>query len=99
MPDSAWSSIAGVSVEVGERRGPNRRDVMIPAAIVCEDGDVFPCIIRDLSEAGAKVGINRRHTLPPQFKIAVDGQARSFPVKRIWRRGDLVGIRLDLAPA
>ena len=78
------------------RRDNDRRGVMIPATITCPDGLEIPCILRDMSESGAKLSISQRHRLPEAFTLRVPGREHTYPVRRMWQRGDFAGIALDL---
>ena len=80
-----------------DRTGGERRAVMIPATIVCPDGDSYACVIRDMSPAGAKLSVSQRHRLPPAFTLAIAGRGGSYPVRRSWQRGDLAEVTLVVA--
>lgn len=64
------------------------------ASIRLDNGEEIPCVIRDLSVSGAKLAVSARYALPAHFSIIVQGRDRAFPVRRVWRRGDLVGVTL-----
>lgn len=80
----------------GERRGPPRTRVLIPALAVCEDGAEFRCIVRDMSLTGAKIGVSARYRLPKRFKLITDNRRQGYPVKLVWQRGEFAGLALDL---
>lgn len=79
-----------------ERRGPPRKDVLIPAIVVCDDGQENRCVLRDVSSTGAKIAVPRAHRLPDRFRIVTGHSPLGFQVTRAWQRGDFVGVRLDL---
>lgn len=80
-----------------DRSGGERRAVMIPATIVCPDGDSYACVIRDMSPAGATLSVSQRHRLPPEFILAISGREGDYPVRRSWQRGDLAEVTLVVA--
>ena len=58
---------AGSSI-VTERRPKRRRDVLLPGLLACDGGkQVLHCTIRDLTESGARIVLNRQ----PQFPAAL----------------------------
>ena len=87
----------GPSGQTGpNKRGKDRRAVMIPATIYCPDGQAIACVLRDMSASGAKLAVSRRHRLPEAFTLVVPGRAHDYRVRRIWRRADFAGVTLDL---
>ena len=93
----ARSHLSLVPAPSEKRSGGRRNAVMIPATIVCPDGATHPCVIRDMSAAGAKLAISRRHRLPAELTLAIPGQAVAYTVARQWQRGDFAGVVLTLA--
>jgi hypothetical protein len=79
-----------------ERRGPPRTPVLIPAIALCDGGMEYRCVLRDMSETGAKIGIPRRYRLSRTFRLVTGGRPEGFPVRLAWQRGDFAGLILDL---
>lgn len=79
-----------------ERRGPERTPVLIPAIASCDGGMEYRCVLRDMSENGAKIGIPRAFRLPRRFQLVTGSRPDGFPVKLAWQRGDFAGLVLDL---
>ena len=81
----------------------NRRDrgdritTMRLATIRLDDGEEIPCVLRDLSQTGAKLAVSRRYRLPATFYLVVHGREVAFPVRRAWQRGDFAGVMLAAA--
>ena len=103
MVAKAWSELAAsrnhlilMEPPPEKRSGGGRHTVMIPATITCPDGTTHACVIRDMSVAGAKLAISRRHRLPPGFDLTVPGYDHAYPVARKWQRGDFAGVVLTL---
>lgn len=95
-PMPASSSVAAGQPPEVERRGPERRRVLIPAIIACDEGAQYRCVVRDISETGAKLGVSRRYRLPERFRIITSGRTDGFPVRRAWQRGDYAGVMLEV---
>jgi hypothetical protein len=75
-----------------DRRTMERLSVLMPARVVTSDPElVHPCIIRDLSLAGARIGISRNARLSSQFTLQIDHQ-RVRQVRLCWRRADAAGL-------
>ncbi|MGC5779350.1 PilZ domain-containing protein [Methylobacterium sp. NFXW15] len=82
-----------------ERRGNDgtRSPVTLLASIQLANGEKLPCVIRDLSSTGAKLAVSRRYELPTEFNLFVRGRETQFPVRRMWQRGDHVGVKLIIS--
>ena len=50
------------------------------------------CVIRDVSDTGAKLGVPQRAKLPPIFDIVLVQQKLKRRVELKWRRGDFAGV-------
>jgi hypothetical protein len=50
------------------------------------------CVIRDLSESGAKLGVSGRAKLPPEFDLWFVQRKLKLRVRIKWRNGDYVGV-------
>ncbi|MET0258263.1 MAG: PilZ domain-containing protein [Methylobacterium sp.] len=70
--------------------------MLIPAIAVCDGRMEYRCVLRDMSENGAKIGIPRRYRLPRQFRLVTGNRPDGFPVRLAWQRGDFAGLVLDL---
>jgi hypothetical protein len=53
------------------------------------------CVIRDLSEAGAQLGIPAYAHLPDRFRLHLLSDGATVPVRFAWRRGDRLGVSFD----
>jgi hypothetical protein len=50
------------------------------------------CVIRDLSQNGAKIELSHLYRLPPRFVLLHFQAGIAFEVVLKWRRGDLAGM-------
>ena len=58
---------------------------------------VHSCGVRDLSENGAGLRLNRLPLLPHEFNLSLDGFRSTLVCRLIWRNGDFAGIAFQLA--
>lgn len=74
------------------RNAPRRR-VLKAAQIVCDGGQtVVECMIRDISETGAKIDTEVTLALPASFWVFLqDGVRRQAEL--VWQKGNLLGVR------
>jgi hypothetical protein len=52
------------------------------------------CIIRDLSESGARLGMAATGAVPKNFLLLVKDENVIVPVERVWRNAHEVGVKL-----
>ncbi|AWN42771.1 PilZ domain-containing protein [Methylobacterium durans] len=86
--------VAATPAATEKRIGGERHETMRLATIILEDGEQIPCMIRDMSVSGAKLGVARRYQLPETFMLTIAGRNLTCRVQRAWRRGDFVGVSL-----
>ena len=55
-------------------------------------GVVTNCVIRDLSDTGAKLGITQKARLPEQFHLFFVKRNLRLRVRLVWREGDIAGV-------
>jgi len=53
------------------------------------------CVIKDLSESGAKIELSHLHKIPPRFILIHFQGGMAFEVVLKWRRGDLAGMAFE----
>jgi hypothetical protein len=77
-----------------DKRRARRRDVAYPVAIESlMDGASTPCVIQDISETGAKLGLSDLADIPAEIILRL---AETRPVSRhcrtVWRSGQSLGV-------
>lgn len=79
------------------RSGPRRKQ--LKSGIVAFNGrhSTLPCLVRELSEAGARLEIDQAH-VPDTFELIVELDGLEADCEVIWRRGDRVGVRFTSPP-
>src|SRR4051794_256613 len=75
-----------------ERRNARRWKIFKQAELVLKSGAVT-CIIRDISEHGARLQIPSNITLPETFQMFVKGDDVMMTVRHVWSTLDQVGVR------
>lgn len=53
------------------------------------------CMIKDISESGAKIELSHLHKVPPRFILMHFQAGVAFEVVLKWRRGDLAGMSFE----
>jgi len=70
------------------------RDRVIFGAVadIGQHGATTDCVVRNFTEHGACIELNRGARLPDQVKLAVARKGRSYLAQIIWRQADRVGV-------
>jgi two-component system cell cycle response regulator len=64
------------------------------AQIVLNDRhSVIDCVVKDMSETGAKLQLLNPMQLPEAFELRLPRQQKTVRVRRQWVRGTLIGIK------
>ncbi|MHA6297998.1 PilZ domain-containing protein [Devosia sp. CAU 1758] len=79
-----------------ERRIAPRRNTLIHASIAMGFSTV-PCIVRNVSETGAKLEVGRVTGIPDRFDLIVPGH-RPQPCRVVWRALKELGVEYQAAP-
>lgn len=87
------------ATETSESRIAARRRAFIAAKILYQGGAVgVDCVIRNLSETGAKLDVSESVVLPSHFDLVIPQKNVSHRAELRWRRGPEVGVAfLDVA--
>ena len=83
-----------VKVRYEDRRNAKRHHVLLHAMVVIRDRTTY-CIVRDLSDTGAKLGVSACANLPDRFDLRFVGNAHEVPVRLMWRSGNAAGVRFE----
>jgi hypothetical protein len=89
MDLSDLSSIAMTSRH--NRRHP--RHLLGAAACIYSGATVVPCVIADVSEAGARVRVPESVVLAARFDLFTSPAQPMQGCQQVWRNGDLLGVR------
>ncbi len=76
-----------------ERRLPgHRRRTLKKGRVVLSDSTVMDCLVRDLSETGARLEFAAAVGLPETFRVLVVGSNLLHPATLSWQRGLSAGV-------
>ncbi len=80
-------------------RKDQRSRTLKTGRILLESGGVIDCVIRDISEEGARIRIGATTPLPKRFRLQVvaDGSITAAELK--WQRGAEAGVGFVGTPA
>ena len=85
-------------LDPNQRVAPRVR-TLIAAKIVFNNGQItLDCLIRNLSETGAKLTISDAVTVPDCFDLTIPQKNVTRRVRTAWRRGEEIGVRFEDAP-
>jgi hypothetical protein len=87
--------------EMEEHRTAGRRHAFLKAEIRYNNGlFTVPCIVRDISDTGARIELHGTVSLPKTFDIFIEKRNQTRPASVRWIRGNEVGIAFtDAQPA
>lgn len=78
---------------IAERRKNLRTRSFLGAAIAFNKrSSTMDCLVRNLSNDGAKVTFASPSTLPDEFDLTIQRKEKCFRARMIWRRGDEAGV-------
>jgi PilZ domain len=77
---------------MAEKRASERRRALRTGKIVWNNGgSVIDCTVRNISKTGALLGVLSVATVPQEFDLRWDGNAR--PCIVVWRKPDRIGVK------
>ena len=81
-------------VVVERRKGTARRKTILGALVISRDGArVIDCMVRDLSDTGAKIRIVAGQAILPRHYLVVSKQPVAYDASIVWSKGSEVGVR------
>lgn len=79
-----------------ELRRDVRKRTFLKGRIVFNGGAAsMDCLIRDMSESGARIELSETSTIPEVFDLYIQNKDATFRSTMCWRRGGEVGITFD----
>ncbi len=73
-------------------REHERHRTLKAGRIILSDQRVLDCLIRDMSEVGARVKFGAFTQLPDTFEILIESERRILPAELAWQNGLEAGI-------
>ncbi len=77
---------------MNEHRNTHRRRTLKEGKIVLSDWKVLDCLIRDLSESGARVELGGLTELPKAFRLLITSSNELIPAEPAWQTGLAAGL-------
>lgn len=77
----------------GRRRTPRRRTHFGARIALPFLPSETACLLRNVSDAGARIELSAAVPLPAQFDLVVDCRQRAYRAEIVWRAGDALGVR------
>jgi hypothetical protein len=85
---------------MGERRGSRRQKSFLRGFVYYDKRrSVMGCIIRDLSDDGARIILSRTVTIPDIIELHIPQREKTVRASVQWRRADEIGLAFRAAPA
>ena len=76
-----------------ERRAIGRTRINRSAMLYFHgEAGVFPCCVRDVTNSGASVRLERLNVLPVEFDLSFDNFRTVRECRLVWRDADFVGV-------
>ena len=81
-----------------ERRKFGRRKTFKPATIVGPGGESISCVVVDISEVGAKIGLAAPDAAPDHFELTIVDDDFTVKCEVIHRQDTAIGVRFIASP-
>ncbi len=82
-----------VAIQSAEKRTAPRMKSLMAARISYAGGNaVIDCIVRNISDTGAKIAVSSAVTLPEEFDLIIPQRNTVQRVRMQWRRAEAIGV-------
>lgn len=86
-------SAAKAGFQGAERRAAHRQRVLKGATLFFNNGfSAFECVVRNLSDGGARLSLAETFGLPKTFRLMIAGEGTARIAQVVWRRQDAIGV-------
>jgi hypothetical protein len=75
-----------------ERRGLFRKRTLLRGKIAFFGRSTFECVIRNLSETGAKLCCDQHIALPDNFELVIEKTNERVSARAVWRNATEIGV-------
>ena len=79
-------------MEPDQNRAAQRRRTLKQGKVVMSDWTVMDCLIRDMSDNGARLEFGALTELPKEFRLLVISSNLLIPAELAWQRGLAAGV-------
>jgi hypothetical protein len=80
---------------VDQRDEIRRRTLLVGKIVYGQDNQVTDCIIRDLTESGARVAVSSPGSIPDKLTLVESKNFSAYEARVAWRRDKLLGLSFD----
>ena len=84
---------ASAAAPIEDRRGVKRLRTLKQGKIVTSHWTSIDCLIRDISDHGARIALGGLADLPAEFRLYIVSSHTLIPAELEWRRSLLAGLR------
>ena len=77
------------------RRKSPRRRTLKEGKVLLRGCSVLDCLIRDMSDEGARLEFGGPTELPPHFRLFIPSSKTTIPVDLAWQRGLAAGVHFS----
>jgi hypothetical protein len=93
MMTCAWFFLVFLGATMGERRQAGRRKSFLRGLVYFDNKHgALSCLVRDLSEKGARIIFSENVTVPETFDLHILQKNQTLRARVSWRRGDEIGL-------
>jgi hypothetical protein len=83
---------ASIDLAADRRKSPRRRVFKHGKALLNHNSSILDCIIRDVSDSGARIRVDHVSGLPVLFELRIVGEGAPRKVRVVWRSELQVGV-------
>lgn len=84
--------------DIKDQRPASRVRTIMQGRIVFNNGSAtLDCVIRNLSETGAKLELSSSVTIPDRFQLVIPRRSETRRARIVWHRDELMGIAFENA--
>jgi hypothetical protein len=90
----ARAQVTAPNHDYAEKRGAPRRRMLKQGRVMLSDSTTISCIIRDMSDTGARIVFGGPVNLPESFRLALVNSDDIYAVDLVWHRGFAAGVSI-----
>src|SRR5882757_8292510 len=89
---SSSSIMSNTMVAEDKRRAPRQRVLKGGKIIALDQWTLVDCLIRDISDTGAKIICKDQMAVPVEFRLLIPSENSIRSARVVWRKDDMIGI-------
>ncbi len=79
--------------DADRRIAPRMRCLLQGRMVFNYKGSTLDCLVRNLSQTGARLAFNDPVALPHEFELVIEAQGVTYNARLVWSTGTAAGIR------